>query len=311
MILSIRAAALTVAGLGAIAAGTYGFAHAGGHSAAAVPPAVYGMDPAAAPDEPVVQTLVSPTHRVTVSFSNAPVQHVLDWLRKQDANFVVASSSLPSDLRLTISVKDEPLSAVEKVIATAMGGSWANHDGILVFQKGLLGDTTTGVLGKGMRFNVVPKGGGQLFVNPNGKDFELKVKDLDRLGDQFGPEFQKKIQDQFGPEFQKKIQEQFGPEFQKKLEAQAKAWQEQAKNLDRGTRVFSDGGGSSRFAIAHQDLAGLQASLTAAQKDLMKRRGYLTPTDLTDRQRRLLGDINGRFEMKIKSDKGEMTIRSE
>ena len=328
MTLSIRAIALAGAGLGAITLGAIGFARGGGHGAAGTPPAVYGLDPAVAPDEPVVQTSVAPSRRVSVSFSDAPVRQVLDWLRKQDANFVVASSSLPSDLRLTLNVKDEPLSVVEKVIANAMGGSWANRDGILVFHKGLSSDSPFAVLGDGGMFNAFPKGGSQFFTGPDGKSFELNLKGLDKLGDQFGPEFQKKMekefgpefqkkmekefgpefqkkmQDQFGPEFQKKLQDQFGPEFQKKMEEQAKKWEGQ-------TRVFIDDKGGSGYRFGNQDLDGLLASLTSDQKDLMKRRGYLTPKDLTEKQRKMLGEVGGKFEMKVKTDKGELTIKSE
>ena len=365
MTLSIRAIALGAAGLGAIALGAIGFARGGGHGGAGTPPAVYGSDPALAPDEPIVQASVAPARSVTVSFSNAPVSQVLDWLRKQDANFVVATSSLPSDLRLTLNVKDEPLSVVEKVIANAMGGNWANHDGILVFQKGLGGDSPFALLGSdGHMFKVLPNGSSQFFAGPDGKSFELKLKDLDKLGDQLGPEFQKKMQDQFGPEFQKKMQDQFGPEFQKKLQDKfgpefqkklqdqfgpefqkklqdefgpefqkklqdqfgpefqkkmrdqfgpefQKKMEEQAKKWEGQTRVFSDGKSGGVFRFTNQDLDGLMASLTTDQRDLMKRRGYLTPKDLTEKQRKMLGNVSGKFEVKVKTDKGEMTVKSE
>jgi hypothetical protein len=131
-----------------------------------------------------------------------------------------------------------------------------------------------------------------------GPDFQMKIQK------EFGPDFQKKMQDQFGPEFQMKIQKEFGPEFQKKMEQQAKKWEEES-------RVYSNGKGGNVFRFSNQDFDGLMASLTSDQKDVMKRKGFLTPKDLTDKQRKMLGDVNGKFEIKIKSDKGEMTIKSD
>ncbi|HLK14437.1 MAG TPA: hypothetical protein VKT78_06505 [Fimbriimonadaceae bacterium] len=341
MTLSIRAVALLSAGLGAIAVGTLSFARGGGHAA---PPAVYRLDPAAPPDEPMVQTTATPAKRVSVRFNNAPARQVLDWLSKQDANFVIETSSIPSSVRLTLNVKDEPLSSVERVIANALGGSWVKHDGILVFQKGLmtgepmvLGD---GFMGDGKRFKSLPGGDGQFWASPDGKELQLHLKDLDKLGDQFGPEwqkkfekdfgpeFQKKIQDQFGPEFEKKIQDQFGPEWQKRIEKEfgpdfqkkmqdqfgpefQKRIQDEIKNGKGQGWVFSDGNGGRVFSLGHQDFNGILESLTGDQKALMKKRGYLTPKDLNEKQRKLLGEVSGKFELKVKTDKGEMTIKSE
>ena len=143
-----------------------------------------------------------------------------------------------------------------------------------------------------------------------GPEFQKKMQDQfgpefqKKMEKEFGPEFQKNLQDQFGPEFQKKMQDQFGPDFQKKMEEQAKKWEGQ-------TRVFVDGKGGSVYRFGNQDLDGLLASLTSDQKDLMKRRGYLTPKDLTEKQRKMLGEVGGKFEMKVKTDKGELTIKSE
>ncbi|MHB8637862.1 MAG: hypothetical protein ACYC96_15470, partial [Fimbriimonadaceae bacterium] len=130
------------------------------------------------------------------------------------------------------------------------------------------------------------------------------------LQEQFGPDFQKKMQDQFGPEFQKKIQEkmqeQFGPDFQKKMQNQfgpefQKKIQDEVQAAGKGGKVFT---------IADQDLDGLMGSLTPSQRERMKQQGYLTPSDLTPGQRKMLGNVGGKFEIKVKSDKGEMTIKS-
>ncbi|MHB8636682.1 MAG: hypothetical protein ACYC96_09445, partial [Fimbriimonadaceae bacterium] len=208
MIISIRAIALGAAGLGAIAAGTYGFARGGGHVVAVSPPAVYGLDPGVAPLGPAVQSPRSHAKRVSVSFADAPLKQVLAWLSKQDANFVVASSSVPSALRITLNATDEPLSSVEKVIADAMGGSWVNSGDILVFRPGFSGSSPLSMSR----------------ADTSGLGNQLGPQIQEKLQEQFGPDFQKKMQDQFGPEFQKKIQEkmqeQFGPDFQKKMQDQ-------------------------------------------------------------------------------------------
>ncbi len=135
MVYSTRALALSTVGLAAIVVGTIGIAHARQPVVADTPPAVYGLDPATAPSDQIVELTSSQKQHVTVRFNNAPIQRVLDWLGKQDANFVVSSSSISSDLKISLNVKDEPLSSVENAIAAAMGGSWAKRDGIMVFRK--------------------------------------------------------------------------------------------------------------------------------------------------------------------------------
>lgn len=349
MTLSVRTAAIGAAVAGVVAAGSFGFARAGGHSGKTSPPAVYGTDPAAPLDDPLALTAAAPSHRVSVSFSNAPVKQVLDWLRKQDENFVVASSSYNNDLRITLNAKDEPLSTVEHAIAEAMGGSWAKRDGMLVFRKG-----------GGLPFEIADGGTKVFTLRDNGdwakgddKTLQLKLRELDKLGDQFGPEFeqkfekafgpefqkklelnfgpefekkmqdqfgpefQKKLEQQFGPEFQKKMQDQFGPEFQKRLELQfgpefQKKMQDQfgpefQKRMEEQAKEFK----GQRLILRDQDLDGLLNSLTDDQKATMKRKGYLTPKDLNEKQKKMLGPVGGKFEMKVKTDKGEMTIKSE
>jgi hypothetical protein len=104
------------------------------------------------------------------------------------------------------------------------------------------------------------------------------------------------MQDQFGPEFQKKFKDQFGKEFQLKI----------------GENGFLNGDKKGGIFLLHnQDLTGLMGSLTDSQRATMKQRGYLTPKDLDAKQLKMLGEMKGKFELKVQSDKGTMTIKSD
>jgi hypothetical protein len=158
-----------------------------------------------------------------------------------------------------------------------------------------------------------------------GPDFERKMKaQAEEMQRAFGPEFQKKMEaqaaqiaKQFGPEFQKKMeaqarvfekqalkmQEKFGPEFQRKMELQAKTMAEKMAKKSSSWSAYS----SNKVASSANALI---SSLTPAQRAKMSKVGHLKLSDLTQKQRALLGSTNGRFKLEYRTDLGHVVIQN-
>lgn len=102
-----------------------------------VPPAVYGTDPGISYSDSALPE--APENGITATFVNAPISKVLEWLAKQDASFIVTSRDVPGGMTVTLHFRNEPLHAVERAIAKAMGGTWLDQDGVMIFQREGLG----------------------------------------------------------------------------------------------------------------------------------------------------------------------------
>lgn len=59
--------------------------------------------------------------KVTKTFENAPAQQVLDWLKGTGINFVIETSNIPKDKRLTVNLRNASQDDALKAIARALG----------------------------------------------------------------------------------------------------------------------------------------------------------------------------------------------
>ncbi len=76
-------------------------------------------------------------------------------------------------------------------------------------------------------------------------------------------------------------------------------------------KLFNRGDTDRAFVFGTQDIKGLMNSLTDKQWELQKKNGYLTPDDLTPKQRVMLGsDTKGDFSLSFSLDGKTLTIKS-
>ncbi|MBS1724623.1 MAG: hypothetical protein JSS66_16900 [Armatimonadetes bacterium] len=73
---------------------------------------------------------------VTMDFTNAPAQQVLDWLKKSGVNFVVETTTIPKDKRLTVHVKSQPMDKAVAAVADALGLGMTKKGDIYTLRNG-------------------------------------------------------------------------------------------------------------------------------------------------------------------------------
>jgi hypothetical protein len=87
------------------------------------------------PKDDLTQTSVS-QDRVSVSFRNAPVREVLDWLKDQGVNFVVGEDQVDRDAKINVNVLNQSMDQLMNALAASWNGHWEKRDKIWVFKKG-------------------------------------------------------------------------------------------------------------------------------------------------------------------------------
>jgi hypothetical protein len=91
------------------------------------------------------------TDRVSVSFKNASLREVLDWLKDQGVSFVVKDDQVDKGARVSINAVNQPLGDVMSALARSLNGHWARNKDIWVFQNGVGFLEVPGA--EGMRFD--------------------------------------------------------------------------------------------------------------------------------------------------------------
>jgi len=157
-------------------------------------------------------------------------------------------------------------------------------------------------------------------------DSETFVREFNRVF----PKFEKDVQVVPSPEFRKELEMKLGPEFQKQFRDgtirqfrvnPGKVYVAPTVPRVQGLpgQPFSVVPGRpdlpkvrSIYRVDESDFESLLKSLTSAQRDTLKSRGYLTPKDLTAKQRRYIGSsLKGKFEIKYTRDGDSITIKND
>ncbi|HVT10932.1 MAG TPA: hypothetical protein VHE55_01590 [Fimbriimonadaceae bacterium] len=192
--------------------------------------------------------------KVSVTFRNATIREVLDWLKSQGVSFIVGDDQVDKDARVSVHIVNEPVDAVMNAIGSMLGGHWDKKNDIWVFQKGrdIFGtalkysaddsnitltpakpDTNVQVLGdvmSGEQDETLEK------ALQNGNDSKA-WEDFIRAWEKWAGEYEKNFQD-----FQKNLK---GKQFEYKVDQrQMEALRKQAEELAKqGQRFRVDGNG--------------------------------------------------------------------
>lgn len=76
--------------------------------------------------------------RLSMSFSDATVGQVLDWLKSKGVDFVVSDEQVDKDSHISINLNNQPLAAVMDALGRAWNGRFERQGDIWVFRKGSL-----------------------------------------------------------------------------------------------------------------------------------------------------------------------------
>jgi|GEM_PF-4731305 len=328
--------------------------------------------------------------KVSVSFRNATVREVLDWLKNSGVSFVIGDDQVNKDSRINVNIVNQPIESLMRALASAWNGHWDRSGDMWVFHEGA---GPFGVITEPLpalaapkpepSFNVVipdigaktykiaPKSGDGPFIwtvpdVPAPAQSEALKRALQTMPDQWPKDlndqkawehFQQKWE-QWAREYEKNFQD-FEKDFkgqnfdykldQKQLDELRKEAEEMAKSAQSlRTKIREDGSGgiivdgtaiqpfdqkrlqdlmkqsedfakgssgfASPFVIAggHQDLRGLNDSLTESQRAKMDKDGFLRYSDLTAKQKAMLGTMGGGdWTITYKSGSASFTIKSD
>lgn len=251
---------------------------------------------------------------VSANFRNAPISDVLSWLKKQGVSYVM-DEGIVRNKRISLNIENQPVSSVMDAIAAAMDGHWTRRGSIYVYRPGAgpfqgmtfaTPDVFVAPKGnldmKGLKdlridpkvFAMPDKGAMKEFKNfmpMPAQPFAWKGIDDKELAERISKEVQDALKDSKvnDPAFW----ERFGKELQESIQKNLEKHPEMMRGFVtpgdlkdlKELRIYANGDGATVRAL---DADKFMASVTPAQKELMKSQGYLKPSDLTPAQREML-----------------------
>jgi hypothetical protein len=288
--------------------------------------------------------------RVSAQFSEATFDDMLKWLSSQGVNFAAGHSAVDKGAKITFSFTNAPLKDVMDAMAAAFGGHWTKKGEMYVFRTGpgstafdLKLPTEEWDLGK-LDLKDLPKLEIEDLSKLEGNDLAGRSKqaqELTKLALELAEKAEKlRSQGKSDAEIEKALAAE--------AEALAKKASEMAKDVGKlrdklELRLKKDGKsnlwtgplieelkivplpkiefdreGSKADLIP--ELKSLRAgfdgkqlieSITAEQWKKHESKGYLTPADLTAKQRELLGTLQGdRWEIQVVIGSKKLKIKS-
>ncbi len=81
-------------------------------------------------------SVAAQTEKISVSFRDASVREVLDWLKNQGVNFIIGDDQVNKDGKININVVNQPVDKLMKALAAAWEGHWEKSGDMWVFHKG-------------------------------------------------------------------------------------------------------------------------------------------------------------------------------
>lgn len=253
---------------------------------------------------------------ISVSFKKATFEKVLDTLRDQGVSFLVRDGMVDKDQMVTLNMVDQPVSAVMAVLGEAMGGTFRPKETVWIFEKGWgMAVPSVAFAEPDVRVFAAPepmtdaqrKAIEKSMGDP--KRWEQFSQDMEKWGEKFGHDMDGKAW-KFSDADRKAVEAQikaskawkFSDADRKRVEIQLKEMTGQAAKAVEEAKVaqgmapsVGEAGIWVKPSVAGHsiDLKKLYESMTPTQRARMSGQGYLNVSDLTPKQRALLGSISG------------------
>lgn len=285
-----------------------------------------------------LQGLKGMDRKVTVRFQDASASDVLKWLTKQNVNFVANVDSLPKT-KVTVNLSNVPLSEALDVVGSALGGSWQVKGSTLIFRSGgmMFGNIAMPRLNTFSR--TMPFDGQMMNGFSDAKVFNFKMdekmlKELEQFKGMKGEAFKldekalKELKGLKGFKMDEKALKELKEGQMKAFKMDEKAMQQLKEMQSKDWKKFAPD--AKAFAESHSwstqkresfgfkkvDAEKFLKSVTAAQKDIMKKQGFLKVSDLTDEQKAMLfenpkGDLPKDFTFQLNLNGETVKIKNE
>lgn len=254
---------------------------------------------------------------ISVSFKKATFETVLDTLREQGVSFIVRDGMVDKAQTVTLNMVNQPVSAVMTVLGEAMGGTFRAKESVWIFEKGWdMAVPSVAFAAPDVRVFTAPepmtdaqrKAIEKSMADP--KRWEQFSQEMEKFGEKFGRDMDVKewqLDDAHRKEVEAQIKAgkawQFSDADRKRVELQVKEMRGQvAKAIEQARSAQGMAAptvGEAEIWIGPSksghtlDLKKIYDSLTPTQRARMSGQGYLNVSDLTPKQRLLLGSISG------------------
>ncbi len=240
-----------------------------------------------------LQRLKGMDRKVTVKFNNASAGDVLKWLTKQNVNFVANTDTLPKS-KITVNLSNVPLHEALGAVADALGGAWMVKGSTLIFHTG------------GVRFSPFATTRNYTFPSEGFRTIDPRAFKMQPLeGRAFAYSFDEKAYKDLG-KLKGLDGKTFNYQFDDKAFKELKRFNEKDDALGRinGT-----------FGFKKVDAKKFLDSMSATQKDLMKKQGYLKVSDLTEDQKKMIfdnpiGELPKEFTFMLNLDGQKVIIKN-
>lgn len=264
--------------------------------------------------------------RVSVRFEEASFRQVAEWLEKQGLSFAIDKSEIDEEARVRLNANNVPVKDVLAALEKAWDGKWEKAGEMYVFKRSGPFAALRAWSSKDFpSVTIEPKDFDFKFEKLDPKTFDFKLGEIDpKLEKELG-ELSKRLAEK-GAEMgrasgdEEKMQ-RLADEMAKLGEQMGKRAAELETKPEAGKiqpRLYRHATPKTPLVRPVQptpptpplDAAKLIESITAAQWEKQKSRGYLTPEDLTPTQRKMLGNVKGTFEIRLKVDDREVVVKN-
>ncbi len=244
---------------------------------------------------------------VTGSLNQVSAQQAIEWLRSKGLNFVIDSTDIPADRKVTINLNNASGEDAVKAVAKALGLGYEmegktyvltpNRHGIHVWGHDLSPEDQA-KMEKEMQGRV------KVFMDGDGKEFEKHMEEFGKHMEKWGEEFGRKFENMGKDGFKFELHGD-GKEFRMDLDELEKS----LKDLKMPS--MADLPKLPRVHVQLPEIQKLLESLTPEQKAQMERDGEITLRDLTPAQREALGMKGDMDDVNITISKDGKRIRIE
>jgi len=243
---------------------------------------------------------------VTGNLNQVTAKEAIDWLKSKGLNFVIDTTDIPADRKVTINLSNVSGEDAVKAVAKALGLNYEMEGKTYVLRPESNFRVWRGEMSEAdkERLQSELKGRVRVFTDGNSEQWEKEMEEFGKRMEQWGEEFGKKFESMGKDGFKFELRGD-GKEFSMDLS-------EIEKHLkDLKIPAMPNMPKLPRVMIQLPEIKKLLENLTPEQRAQMERDGEITLRDLTPGQREALGMKGDMGDVEITISKDGTRIRVE